>query len=112
MPIIRTLVTFALIPIVLFVVLPHLLFLATRTEFETVAPQKALVFITGCSSGLGREYLRAAVNRGYAVLASVRKEKDALALREEFKGRRTHIYDNAHEHTHVHFLFSCILWYV
>lgn len=84
----RKLVVWGSVPVFFFAVLPHLLFLLVRTEFTTVQPKDALVFVTGCSSGLGRNYVRSAVAQGYAVLASVRKEKDAAALREEFKGQR------------------------
>lgn len=83
----RNLLVWGSVPVFFFAVLP-LLNLLVRTEFGTVQPNNALVLITGCSSGLGREYVRSAVSQGYAVLATVRKEKDAADLRKEFQDQR------------------------
>lgn len=69
----------ALLPLAL-MVLP-LLF---RHKYPVVAPENALVLVTGTSSGLGREAVRELHRQGYAVLATVRKEEDVKSLEAEF----------------------------
>jgi NAD(P)-dependent dehydrogenase (short-subunit alcohol dehydrogenase family) len=52
----------------------------TKDSNTTFANGKS-VFITGCSSGIGRETAVFLADRGFTVFASVRKEADAGNLR-------------------------------
>jgi len=45
-------------------------------------------FITGCSSGIGRELARLLAERGYAVVATARKPESLLALADEARAKK------------------------
>src|ERR1700761_5782830 len=67
------------------------------TELETLMPasnpsaRRELVVVTGASTGMGAATARELAARGYHVLAGVRREIDADALRSE--GIEPHILD-------------------
>lgn len=50
------------------------------------APQNSAVFITGCSSGIGKDTALTLVKQGYVVFAGVRKEEDAKSLLSDAGG--------------------------
>ena len=56
-------------------------------------PSDSAVFISGCSSGIGRAAVGRLLAAGWIVLASVRREEDAVSLKAEM-----------HNHTALHTL--------
>ncbi|PRP76057.1 short-chain dehydrogenase/reductase SDR [Planoprotostelium fungivorum] len=51
---------------------------------RTVEPSTSALIITGASSGIGRYLALRFAQRGYTVYSTVRNEKDAISLREEW----------------------------
>jgi NAD(P)-dependent dehydrogenase (short-subunit alcohol dehydrogenase family) len=61
----------------------------TSREYLVHSPDdtQGAVFITGCSSGIGRHAALALAKEGYTVFATVRKEVDAMILLDEWDKR-------------------------
>jgi NAD(P)-dependent dehydrogenase (short-subunit alcohol dehydrogenase family) len=61
----------------------------TSREYPVHNPDdtQGSVFITGCSSGIGRHAALALAKEGYTVFATVRKEVDGMVLSDEWEER-------------------------
>ncbi len=70
--------------VVAFSSLLHLL----KTPYPVPAPETSAVFITGTSSGIGRDAAIELACKGYLVFAGVRKEADAASIADESAARK------------------------
>lgn len=52
---------------------------------SVTVPSSSAVFISGCSSGIGRAAVGRLLGAGWIVVASVRREEDAVSLRGELR---------------------------
>ena len=65
------------------VAVPSALFFARSSTLAAAEPGRAAILVTGCSSGIGLATVKKLSSLGVTVFATVRKQSDAAAIRED-----------------------------